>query len=274
MTWPFKCWFTKDKSEFCATLLCLLVICNYCPTTVSSYVHTTGRRLGPSKSRYWLVVPTAKTQTKTAITLHLAKKKGGKGFGNKDNAKFDSVREDPKAQDSAILSGLDSISSQTYDLKPKQVEIDPSLPAEERAKEILRQQYGLRSFEEQRADAAAQDAKRKFAEMKKRADAGKDIDIFQLVPAPLLILIDRFLKLGLTVTTLLFIGAGLGITVEAWSVASGNALPENLDDFIVNTIEPNFTLGLVVLLGFSISLGLFASAQLGSESSQYSERGD
>jgi len=41
----------------------------------------------------------------------------------------------------------------------------------------------------------------------------------------------------------------------------------------VNTIEPNFTTGLFVLLGFSVGLGVFAAAQLGSQGAQYKEDG-
>ena len=72
-------------------------------------------------------------------------------------------------------------------------------------------------------------------------------------------------------TTVAFVLAGFGITAEAWSVATSNTLPDNVDQFIVNVIEPNFTYGLLVLLGFSVSLGIFATAQLGSGSSFYKE---
>jgi hypothetical protein len=44
-----------------------------------------------------------------------------------------------------------------------------------------------------------------------------------------------------------------------------------LDSFIVTTIEPNFTPGLLVLLSFSIGLGLFSAAQLGSAGATYKE---
>lgn len=63
----------------------------------------------------------------------------------------------------------------------------------------------------------------------------------------------------------------MAITVEAWSKTTKTALPESLDQFIVGTVEPNFTPGLLVLLGFSVSLGVFAAAQLGSQGAQYRE---
>ena len=99
----------------------------------------------------------------------------------------------------------------------------------------------------------------------------EEFDVFEVVPAPILKFIDIFLKGGLAITTTIFIAAGIGITVEAWSKATGSNLPEGWDDFIVSIVEPNFTTGLFVLLAFSISLGVFASAQLGSGSSVYSE---
>lgn len=96
-------------------------------------------------------------------------------------------------------------------------------------------------------------------------------DIFALIPAPIQIFIDRFLKAGVAVSTGAFVLAGLAITVEAWAAASKQPLPSNIDSLIVNYVEPNFTPGLLVLLGFSVSLGVFTAAQLGSESANYRE---
>ena len=110
----------------------------------------------------------------------------------------------------------------------------------------------------------------KFQKIKQMKD--EEFDIFMVLPPPLVKAIDLFLKTGLTITTVLFVLSGVGITAEAWSVATGNNLPENVDDFIVNVIEPNFTPGLLVLLAFSVSLGVFATAQLGSGSSTYKEQ--
>ena len=140
---------------------------------------------------------------------------------------------------------------------------------------ILRDTYGLRTREEQNAQAKREEAvkeqRKKLAEWKQQAEAGEDFDIMQVLPAPVLVAIDTFLKAGVAICTVLFVLAGIGITVEAWSKASGSPLPENIDTFIVNTVEPNFTPGLLVLLGFSVSLGAFAAAQLGSSSSTYRE---
>ena len=194
---------------------------------------------------------------------------GGKGFGKQDTTDIEKKKRVPSPRPSSDESFSMPLQSIT-DADP--AELDPSLPPEQRTKQILREKYGLRTFEEQQGDLKAMQYKEKVKEMKKQADLGKDIDIFQLIPAPLLVFTDRFLKIGLGLSVVLFVAAGIGITLEAWAHASGGNLPEGLDKFIVETIEPNFTPGLLVLLGFSVSLGLFAAAQLGSESSQYSEK--
>ena len=59
------------------------------------------------------------------------------------------------------------------------------------------------------------------------------------------------------------------ITVEAFSKSTGSELPGGLEEWIVTVVEPNFTPGLGVLLAFSISLGLFSAAQMGSAGSTY-----
>jgi hypothetical protein len=154
-------------------------------------------------------------------------------------------------------------------------QIDTSMPVEERTKAILRDSYGLRTREEQDREAkkaqAEADQRKKLEDWKNKAEKGEDFDIMKVLPGPVLMGIDRFLKAGTVVCTLLFVAAGVLITVEAWSKASDSPLPQDLDQFIVNLIEPNFTPGLLVLLGFSVSLGIFASLQLSSSSSTYRE---
>jgi len=221
-------------------------------------------------------------QRTAALTQLAAKKKKtstGKGFG-KVETPAQSAKSDPSAttkqqeQPGTPDNGqqfLQSVESGGSDARPQMEE----LPPEERTKQLLRDKYGLKTLEEQQMDAKQleqlQERRRKMSEWKKKAEQGEDFDIMSAIPAPILIAIDRFLKAGVAITGLLFIGSGLGITAEAWSKTSGNPLPDNVDEFIVNTIEPNFTTGLLVLLGFSVSLGLFAAAQLGSEGAQYRE---
>lgn len=147
--------------------------------------------------------------------------------------------------------------------------------AEQRNKRILREKYGLRTKEEQEAAEAKQkqiaDQRKKINEWQKAADEGEDFDLLQFLPDPILIFIDKFLKVGVAVCTVLFVLAGFAIAVEAGSKATANPLPQNIDNFIANVVEPNFTPGLGVLLSFSVGLGLFASLQLNSAASTYRE---
>ena len=213
-----------------------------------------------------------------SFALDAKKKSGGgssKGFGKAP------VQETPKAKAAApsgptsVTSGesgfLQSVSGGST-AKPT---IDESVPVGERTSSLLRDKYGLRTMEEQQAEekrqAKGREQRKKLAELKKKADAGEAFDVMMALPADLLMGIDYFLKAGTAICTVLFVLAGVGITFEAWSKASNSPLPDNIDAFIVNTIEPNFTPGLLVLLGFSVSLGAFAAAQISSASATYRE---
>lgn len=221
----------------------------------------------------------------TAMDTSLfAKKKKGSSGGNKGFGKAPEKpvtppksassepmmmeREDPRLQQqqgsafTSVEGGSNAIPT-----------LDPNMSPEDRTAALLRDQYGMRTREEQQEEArrseAAKEQRKKLDDWKKQADEGKDFDIMEVLPAPVLVGIDRFLKAGLAICTVLFVLAGFGITIEAWSKASDSPLPPNIDEFIVNVIEPNFTPGLGVLLGFSISLGAFAAAQLSSASATY-----
>lgn len=167
-------------------------------------------------------------------------------------------------QTTTITSTLSSVPS-----------LDDTMPVEKRTTTILREKYGLRTMEEQLAEEKrkeqADEQRKKLEDWKKLANKGEDFDLIQILPDPVLIFIDRFLKVGVTLCTVLFVAAGLAITVEAGSKATNNPLPANVDAFITSVVEPNFTPGLLVLLGFSVSLGAFAALQLGSSTSTYRE---
>ena len=258
----------------------------------------------------FVVVPTTTTTTwplhrvSSPWTFALqAKKKGrsgGKGFGKTPSPETPSPTSDtnvplvqstasttgaqpPPPQTAGFLQNVESGGStaiptitQTQTPPPTtSSESQQELPAEERAKKLLLEKYGLRTLEQQRMEESLQAQRKKLDELKQAAaknDDNNDLDVMALLPAPLLKGIDTFLKLGVGICTILFITAGLGITAEAWSKTSGNPLPDNIDQFIVQVVEPNFTTGLLVLLGFSVSLGGFAALQLGSASSQYKEK--
>ncbi len=212
----------------------------------------------------------------------------GKGFGketetpkpaaskseNQDLFNID-ARATAQQQASAFTSvegGLDTIPTMSTEQAPASAS---SGSIEDRTGSILREKYGLRTREEQEAAEAKkkqlEDQQKQLSEWKRLADEGEDFDLLQIIPDPILVFIDKFLKAGVAVCTILFVLAGLAITVEAGSKATENPLPPEIDSFIANVVEPNFTPGLGVLLSFSVGLGLFASLQLNSAASTYRE---
>ena len=207
-----------------------------------------------------------------------------KGFGKVETTRASgkSPSGKPPATVSVVQEQITQLSSvnsaavsSTPLAQPPQIVEDDSSDPEERAKSLLREKYGMKSLAEQQMDAKQlelrKEQQKKLADWKAKAERGGDFDIMSILPAPVLIAIDRFLKLGTAVCTVAFVTAGILITAEAGSKALESPLPENLDQFIVNTVEPNFTPGLFVLLGFSVSLGIFAALQLGSQGSTYKE---
>lgn len=173
---------------------------------------------------------------------------------------------------SSVEGGLDTVPTMSTEQAPAAMS---SENIEDRTGSILREKYGLRTREEQEAAEAKKkqldDQRKQLADWKRLADEGEDFDLLQVIPDPILVFIDKFLKVGVTICTILFVAAGLAITVEAGSKATDNPLPPEVDVFISNVVEPNFTPGLGVLLSFSVALGVFASLQLNSAASTYRE---
>lgn len=199
----------------------------------------------------------------------------GQGFGQAaPETKQSTISDESEPLKSIETGGSDAIPTMAAATSNKKIATDSSLPPEERAKQVLREQYGLKTLEEQQTDQKKREqmaAARQQREQWQKAAEEETFDIIALIPGPVQIFIDAFLKVGVAICTLLFVSAGIGITAEAWSKASGNALPEDIDAFIVNVVEPNFTPGLLVLLGFSVSLGVFSALQLSSAGAQYRE---
>lgn len=210
----------------------------------------------------------------------------GEGFGKSTAAApVSSAARDEPGADIGASGGLQSIeestSSTPFNMRsqPQQLDLDPNLSPEEKSQAILRQKFGLKSYEEQQADLGDYrlilDAEKKKEKRDKLRNIDKlwpeDKDFVALLPPGVIKGIDTFLKLGLGLCTVLFLLAGVFITIEAGSKATANPLPIGLETFIVNIVEPNFTPGLLVLLGFSVSLGLFSIGLGGSASSTYRE---
>jgi len=220
-----------------------------------------------------------------------AKKKSrgssGEGFGKSVAPNSES----PSKTSSATLSnGVDSSSTpralQSIDSSETttsgnndNLDIDPNLSDEARSKAILRQKFGLKSYEEQQAELGDYRAIQEAASKEAQRDTLRNIeklwpeekDFFAVLPPSVVRGIDTFLKTGLGLTTVAFITSGILITMEAGSKATGSELPAGLEEFVVNVVEPNFTPGLGVLLGFSVCLGLFTVALGGSAASSYRE---
>lgn len=224
----------------------------------------------------------------SALFAKKKKNTAGKGFGKEsekpkpaasksDNQDLFNIeaRATAQQQSSAFTSvegGLETIPTMSTEQAPVAAS---SGNIEDRTGSILREKYGLRTREEQEAAEAKkkqrEDQQKQLAQWKQLADEGEDFDLLQIIPDPILVFIDKFLKIGVAVCTILFVLAGLAITVEAGSKATENPLPPEVDAFISNVVEPNFTPGLGVLLSFSVGLGLFASLQLNSAASTYRE---
>jgi hypothetical protein len=227
--------------------------------------------------------------TKTSSSHRRRSKKAGRGFGNDDVTKDVLTTNMPSSSrpDPSVVSSLKS--SQDEDIAAL------SSP-EERTKAILRNQYGMKTSAEQEASQqASRIIKDRMIQQKELAEKFRsqqqqlnDLDLNKMLSPSAISAIDKFLKLGLSISVLTFVTAGILITLEAGNAAmkleqtlhgtSGSNtlneagfLPESWSVFITQAIQPSFTPGLFILLGFSIALGLFSTVQMGSASANYVE---
>lgn len=147
-------------------------------------------------------------------SLLFAKKKRsgseGKGFGKKpvqaETEKKSSDSTPPSSGPSPIAESkpfLQSVETGGSNSIPV-VEEDKSLSPDERAERILREKYGMKTLEEQQLSQKQlenlNEQRRKLQEMKRKAELNEDIDIIAMIPGPVQIAIDRFLKLGLGIS--------------------------------------------------------------------------
>ena len=79
-------------------------------------------------------------------------------------------------------------------------------------------------------------------------------------------LLERFFAGGAVTFGSVFIISGIGVSVEALCKVLGYPLPVFLDEALVQYVEPVLTPSVLILFGFSISLGVLKQLQLGSES--------
>jgi len=230
-------------------------------------------------------IPSAQQRYSSTTTILSAKKTkkkrgSGEGFGttsikrsdNNDNAVQSTY------EDTASSMPLQSFNTQQQSQQTKELNLE-GLSPEERSQTILKEKFGLKSYEEQQADLGDYRALNDAEDKKKKRTILRNLDtawpenkgFVDVLPPSLIKGIDSVLKLGLGVCTVLFVLAGVLITIEAGSKAGVYEIPIGLEEFVVNVIQPSFTPGLGVLLGFSITLGVFSIGIGSSASSTYRE---
>ena len=69
-------------------------------------------------------------------------------------------------------------------------------------------------------------------------------------------LLERFFAGGALTFGTVFILSGIAVSAEALAKVLGNPLPVALDEILVQYVEPALTPSILILFGFSISLGL------------------
>ncbi|KAJ1462542.1 hypothetical protein M885DRAFT_505461 [Pelagophyceae sp. CCMP2097] len=99
----------------------------------------------------------------------------------------------------------------------------------------------------------------------------KPFEPLEIVPPNVQVGIEKALLGGVLAALFVFVMIGFAITAEAFAVSSKQPLPPDIQKLIVETLEPAFSPTLLFGLGCSVSLGLFKSLQLTSDSGQYSE---
>jgi len=220
----------------------------------------------------------------TQLSAKKKKQRGGEGFGKqltKETSSSSFSDEDDSSSISSSATALQSIDAtpQSQSTPAESLNLDPNLSPEERSQEILRQKFGLKSYEEQQADLGDYRALLDSENKKEKRTALRNLDkvwpenknFVEILPPSVIKGIDSFLKLGLSVCTVIFVGAGVLITIEAGSKTNLYEIPKELEEFVVNVVQPNFTPGLGVLLAFSVTLGLFTVGLGSSGSSTYRE---
>ncbi|CAM9658507.1 unnamed protein product [Ascophyllum nodosum] len=106
----------------------------------------------------------------------------------------------------------------------------------------------------------------------KKPMGSENSSVLDVVPEETQILIERFLIGGFGLCLLVLIGCGIAIAAEAYFLSTEGKLPPDLDNFVVQTIQPSFTPSLVATFGFSSAWGLLKLGQMGQEGVVYKER--
>ena len=132
------------------------------------------------------------------------------------------------------------------DTNPADVTSAPgaSRPSDSRLDQVLRD-AGVTRSSDAAADAAAQKA---AGPLSKIPQKGQE-------------LLERFFGGGAIVFGSAFLLSGISVAIEAVCKVTGNPLPTALDEVLVQYVEPAMTPSILILFGFSISLGLLKQAR-------------
>ncbi|KAL3910150.1 MAG: hypothetical protein SGPRY_009163 [Prymnesium sp.] len=79
-------------------------------------------------------------------------------------------------------------------------------------------------------------------------------------------LLERFFAGGAILFGCVFLASGIAVSVEALCKVLGSPLPEAVDAALIQYVEPALTPSILILFGFSISLGVLKQLQLSSAS--------
>merc|ERR1719454_1687466 len=90
-------------------------------------------------------------------------------------------------------------------------------------------------------------------------------DLLSKIPKEGQALLERFFLGGATVFGTAFILSGLAVAVEAIAKVLGSPLPTPIDEALVQYIEPALTPSILILFGFSISLGILKQLQMSTD---------
>eukprot|EP00752_Nemacystus_decipiens_P005577 g5046.t1 len=137
---------------------------------------------------------------------------------------------------------------------------------EAKIEETLRK-MGVQSIGEVRAEKA-----KALEEEKNKKSVGQQItSIFDLIPAETQLLMERVFIAGFALCLVFLVFCGCAIGVEAYFLSTQGKLPPDLDEFIVQKLEPLFTPSLGLTFLFSSCLGVLKLGQMGQESVVYRE---
>lgn len=150
-------------------------------------------------------------QPKSLQSLLFAQKKRspseGKGFGTKPVSPKTEKKEAAPSEVAPMAATskpfLQSVETGGSNSIPV-VEDNTSMSPDERAERVLRDKYGMKTLEEQQLSQKQQEnlneQRRKLQEMKRKAELSEEVDFIAMIPGPVQIAIDRFLKLGLGIS--------------------------------------------------------------------------